>query len=115
MKISLKLKNNSSPWSINLRPKVNEVVSLNGNYFQNTTGKNSNPDSVQTDWTFVGKEEKTSKTFIKYGKRIVFKAAGNPNESIQEIGDFCQGFVEGQFINADYLGPDEDLLTSYNI
>ena len=114
MKITSKLKNNSSPWSVNLRPKVNDVVSVEGNYFQNTTGRNSDPDSVQTDWTFVGKEDKT-KMIVKYGERIVFKISTNLNNSIQEVGDFCQGFVEGQFINADYLGPDENLLTSYDI
>jgi len=115
MKVTSKLKNNSSPWSINLRPKVNDVVSIGGNYFQNTSGKNSDPTSVQTDWTFVGKEDSLPKTFVKYGQRIVFKIEANTNNSLQEVGDFCQGFVEGQFISADYLGPDEELLTSYDI
>lgn len=51
----------------------------------------------------------------KAGQRIVFKVSPNTNESIQEIGDFCQGFVEGQFISANYIGPNENLLTSYDI
>lgn len=52
---------------------------------------------------------------IKYSNLIVFKIEENLNEEQQEVGDFCIGFVEGQFINANYLGGNQLLLTSYNI
>lgn len=55
------------------------------------------------------------KDFIKNGKMIVFKLPTNLNENEQEIGDLCMGFVEGQFITANYLGGNQLLLTSYDI
>lgn len=45
----------------------------------------------------------------------IFKVPGNDNNGILETGDYCIGFVEGQFINANYLGGDISLLTSYDI
>jgi len=52
---------------------------------------------------------------VKAGSMLFFKVAPNINKKEQEPGDYCMGFVEGQFINADYLGGDKTLLTSYNI
>lgn len=52
------------------------------------------------------------------GERQIFRQPGtvpNQNNFGANVGDFCVGFVEGQFINADYIGGDENLLTSYNI
>lgn len=49
------------------------------------------------------------------GHLQIFKVPGNTNNEILEPGDYCIGFVEGQFINADYLGGDKNLLASYNI
>lgn len=51
----------------------------------------------------------------RYGELQVFKIAGNPDNTTQEAGDWCIGFVENQFINAPYLGGDKILLASYDI
>lgn len=50
-----------------------------------------------------------------YGELQVFKIAANLDNTTQESGDLCIGFVENQFINAPYLGGDKTLLTSYDI
>ena len=52
------------------------------------------------------------------GQLQVFRKPGTPPDPTNpdpNIGDWCIGFVEGQFINAEYLGPDKTLLTSFNI
>lgn len=48
----------------------------------------------------------------------IFRKPGTPPDPTNKepnSGDWCVGFVEGQFINAEYLGPDKTLLTSFNI
>ena len=48
----------------------------------------------------------------------IFRKPGTPPDPENKepnFGDWCVGFVEGQFINAEYLGPDKKFLTSYNI
>ena len=48
----------------------------------------------------------------------IFRKPGTPPDPTNKepnSGDWCIGFVEGQFINAEYLGPDKKFLTSYNI
>ncbi|MFK7030986.1 hypothetical protein [Flavobacterium oreochromis] len=52
---------------------------------------------------------------IKTRELQIFKVAPNSNNNILEIGDFVQGIVEGQFINATYNGGDSTKLTSYGI
>ena len=49
------------------------------------------------------------------GKLQIFKLLGNLNDEILESGDWCIGFVEGQFINANYLAGDRNLLASFDI
>ncbi|MDN3671705.1 hypothetical protein QWY99_01315 [Flavobacterium branchiarum] len=49
------------------------------------------------------------------GEMLVFKTEGNEDDATREIGDFCMGFVENQFISAPYLGGDIMLLSSYDI
>ena len=52
------------------------------------------------------------------GQLQVFRKPGTPPDPTNKepnIGDWCIGFVEGQFINAEYSGPDKTLLTSFNI
>lgn len=49
------------------------------------------------------------------GELQIFKVPGNTNNLIIEPGDYCIGFVEGQFINATYLGGDRTLLSSFDI
>lgn len=56
-----------------------------------------------------------SARIIPLGELIFFKIFPNTNNKIQEIGDYCMGIVEGQFINANYLGGDKNLLASYDI
>jgi hypothetical protein len=50
---------------------------------------------------------------IPVGQMLVFKVAPNENEAEKEPGDFCMGIVENEFINANYLGGDESLSSSY--
>jgi hypothetical protein len=52
---------------------------------------------------------------VPFGKRIVFKIAPNTNNSRQESGDLVIGIVENEFINANYIGGNEELLASYDI
>lgn len=52
------------------------------------------------------------------GELQIFRKPGTPIDLTNKepnIGDYCIGFVEGQFINTNYLGPDKTLLTSYYI
>lgn len=52
------------------------------------------------------------------GELQIFRKPGttpDPTNSEPNNGDYCIGFVEGQFISADYLGDDKTLLTSFNI
>lgn len=52
------------------------------------------------------------------GELQVFRKPGtipNTTNSEPNVGDWCIGFVEDQFINATYLGPDKNLLTSFDI
>jgi hypothetical protein len=50
-----------------------------------------------------------------FGELQIFKIKGNINLEILEAGDWCIGFVEGQFINATYLGDDVNFLSSFDI
>lgn len=52
---------------------------------------------------------------IPQGQLLVFKGAGNINNNLLEVNDYCIGFVQGVFINADYLGGDRALIASFNI
>lgn len=52
---------------------------------------------------------------VKPDELLIFKVSGNLNNALLEIGDYCIGFVEGQFINANYTGGDRSLLTSFGI
>lgn len=52
------------------------------------------------------------------GDLQIFRKPGTPPDPTNKepnSGDWCIGFVEGEFINAEYLGPDKALLTSFNI
>ena len=52
---------------------------------------------------------------IKPGELTVYKVLPNVDNTTLEVGDFVQGFVEEQFISADYLGGNPQLLESYGI
>lgn len=69
---------------------------------------------IQLSKKFFFLDKKTSKIY-RYGELQVFKIAGNNDDTTQEVGDWCIGFVQDQFINAPYLGGDKTLLASYNI
>ena len=49
------------------------------------------------------------------GNIQVFKAPSNTTNGTLEAGDYCQGFVAGQFINANYITGDITLLASFDI
>lgn len=48
------------------------------------------------------------------GELLIFKTADNTEATLQ-ANDFCVGIVEGQFIQADYLGGNPSLLSSFNL
>lgn len=60
-------------------------------------------------------EESMQEKIVKIGEMLVFKKLPNTNNLIIEPGDYCIGFVEGQFISANYLGGDKTLLSSFDI
>lgn len=41
-------------WSVNLRPKVNEIVTHNSQTWVNVTGMNTEPSDTSTDWLQIG-------------------------------------------------------------
>jgi hypothetical protein len=52
------------------------------------------------------------------GEMQIFRKPGtapDPENKLPNLGDWCIGFMEGQFINATYLGGNPLLLTSYDI
>lgn len=110
--IQVKTTSRNRQWSPNLRNRVGDPVQFENKTWINKTGKNSQPGSGY-DWELLKSDIPVN--IQKYGKMLVFKIETNLNELEQEVGDFCQGFVEGQFISADYLGGNKLLLTSYDI
>lgn len=84
---------------------------------------NTNSDLVNTKLD-KGNYTGTAET-LSYQSKIyenndlqIFRKPGTPPDPTNKepnIGDWCVGFVEGQFINAEYSGPDKTLLTSFNI
>ena len=81
-------------------------------------------DSLATNKLDKGSYTGTAET-LSYQSKIyenndlqIFRKPGTPIDLTNKepnIGDWCVGFVEGQFINAEYLGPDKAFLTSFNI
>ena len=60
----------------------------------------------------------TQSKIYENGQLQVFRKPGTPPDPTNpepNPGDYCIGFVENQFINAEYLGPNKLSLTSYNI
>jgi hypothetical protein len=60
----------------------------------------------------------SSSKIYEDGELQIFRKPGTEidlNNKEPNIGDYCIGFVEGQFINTNYLGPDKTLLTSFYI
>lgn len=56
--------------------------------------------------------------YYELGQMQVFKkyAKNHPDyEPGRQIGDYCIGIIEGQFISANYLGGNLFLLSSYDI
>jgi hypothetical protein len=60
---------------------------------------------------------KVSKIY-ESGELQIFRKWGttpDPDNLDPNVGDWCVGFVEGQFINAEYIVGNKLLLTSYNL
>lgn len=110
--IQVKTTSRNRQWSINLRNRVGDSVQFENKTWINKTGRNSQP-GVGYDFELLKSDVPAS--IMKYGTMLVFKIETNLNRLEQEVGDYCMGFVEGQFISADYLGGNKALLTSYNI
>lgn len=70
--------------------------------------------------THLTAEDAHAELFVKakiyaQGQLQIFKLPTNEDDAVLEVGDYCIGFVEGQFINANYLGGDDSLLSSFDI
>jgi hypothetical protein len=106
MKITTKIKNDSTVWFSDLRPRVGDVVSHQGNYFQNTTGINKVPQvGVINGWIFIGSENPINQVNLK----IISKGPGNIQQGIQP-GDIVCGMLDDNvtFIPfGKYLGNNE--------
>lgn len=84
---------------------------------------NTNSDLVNTKLdkgSYIGTAETLSyqSKIYENGQLQIFRKPGtlpDPTNKEPNSGDWCIGFVEGEFINAEYLGPDKALLTSFNI
>jgi hypothetical protein len=50
---------------------------------------------------------------VPVDKLLIFKIAPNADNQNLEVGDYCYGIVQNQFIQANYLGPNPLLLTSF--
>lgn len=87
--ITVKIKNNSTAWNKYLRIRVNDVVVIDGNYFQNTSGINSNPLEDNADWNYIG----TEKSFKNNKLFTISKGNGNVLETIQ-AGDIVCGMLD---------------------
>lgn len=76
---------------------------------------------VVTSWSISGDSisdaatDQIASNIYTTGELQIFKVSPNTNDKILEVGDFCIGIVEGQFINANYLGGSPTLLSSFNI
>ena len=90
MKTTTKVKNNQTNWHKKFRPRVGDVVLANGNFFQNTSGINSNPQiGPQKDWVYIG----TLNTFRQSNLNIASKKPGNVGMKI-EVGDIVYGMLD---------------------
>jgi hypothetical protein len=67
------------------------------------------------NWLNENKVTNTRAKIYAFGELEIFKVSGNTNLGALETGDYCRGFVEGEFINANYLGGDKTLLASFDI
>ena len=73
-----------------------------------------------TSWNITGNIisntsiDKSGRVFI-YKTLVVYKIATNLLAGKLEVGDYCQGFVAGEFINANYLGGNDEQVESYDI
>jgi hypothetical protein len=85
---------------------------------------NSDPTTLINDKLDKGSYQGTAQTLstqakiYENGHLQIFRKPGtepNPNNPFPNVGDWCIGYVEGTFINANYLGGDLSLLTSFNI
>lgn len=90
MEIAVKIKNSSTNWNENLRPRVGQVVQHNGNYFQNTNGRNHIPQIGEDNgWVYIGLVNPINQTNLK----IISKAEGNTGPNI-ENGDVACGLLD---------------------
>lgn len=91
MKTTTKVKNNQTNWYKYFRPRVGDVVVYQGNYFQNTSGRNDGEPQIgpQKDWIYIG----TYQTVKQSQLMIVSKKPGNIGNEI-EPGDLVCGMLD---------------------
>ncbi|MGR3791550.1 hypothetical protein [Flavobacterium columnare] len=72
-------------------------------------------DGIEQVYQTINQLSQQNPRIVPVGQLQIFKVAPNANNNVLESGDFVVGFVEGQFINANYLEGDPQLLMSYGI
>ena len=71
-------------------------------------------DGIENIYTSINGLISRNPLIIPNGQVQIYKAFTNENNAVLEVGDFVVGLIENQFVQADYLGGDPMLLTSYS-
>ena len=98
--------------------ETREVSSMPVSFINQVIEEEFNKKLDKGNYTGTAETLSYQSKIYENGDLQVFRKPGtppNPTNKEPNIGDWCVGFVEGQFINAEYLGPDKTLLTSFNI
>ena len=96
-------------------PYTIQEIALAIGVIRNETVEGKNTSDRVAD-LLTGLLFRTGLKIVPVNKLLIFKVDPNsPNPDDLEIGDFVQGFVEGQFIQSNYIGGDITLLASFGI
>lgn len=98
--------------------ETREVSSMPVSFINQVIEEEFNKKLDKGNYTGTAETLSYQSKIYENGDLQVFRKPGtppNPTNKEPNIGDWCIGFVEGELINAEYLGPDKALLTSFNI
>ena len=98
--------------------ETREVSSMPVSFINQVIEEEFNKKLDKGNYTGTAETLSYQSKIYENGELQIFRKPGtppNPTNKEPNIGDWCIGFVEGELINAEYLGPDKALLTSFNI
>ena len=98
--------------------ETREVSSMPVSFINQVIEEEFNKKLDKGNYTGTAETLSYQSKIYENGQLQIFRKPGTPPDPTNKepnSGDWCVGFVEGQFINAEYLGPDKTLLTSFNI